>query len=116
MKKLIFALLLIPIVLLSQDKPVAGSRGQVATATTTTAAFYLGGGFWKDVTVINLGTGTDTLIIYPSRLDSTASLWRNRVLVLTGWVNNKLTRFPGDSIWVRASANTIKFYYEATVR
>ena len=92
-----------------------GATSRVGTATTTVTVIFLGQGGEKDITFINLDSDTDTLIVYPTKRDTAASLWANRMLVLPGWTNSKLTRFMGDSIYVKSS-NSTPFYMEATRR
>ena len=90
-------------VAIAQTSIARGAKNHVGSATTTITPIFLGQGGEKYITFVNLDTDTDTLIVYPTLRDTAASLWKNRILLLRGWVDNKLTRFMGDSIYVKSS-------------
>lgn len=99
---------------ISQTKPVTGTRSQYATATTTLSLYYIGVGE-KDLSIINFDTDTDTLIVFRRAADTAAALWQNRVLVFPGSVENGLTRFIGDTLYVKSSGST-PFYFRSVNR
>lgn len=98
-----------------QIRPVSGNSAKVVSISTADSLhkFYLGGGE-KDISLYNMD-GSDTLRVYPFIRDTASALWGNRILVLPGWINNKLTRYSGDTLFVQGSGALV-FYYEATRR
>ena len=106
MKKLVF-LLLFAGVIFAQDKPARNKVTAVGTATSWAAVFVgTGTGTYKDLSIRNLDSDTDTLIYVTMVSDTAAARWRFRGLVLAGEVDNQITRFGGDSLYVMSSSST----------
>lgn len=114
MKKLFF-LLLIPVIIQAQTKPIRTSLTRVGTATTAVVTIKLPGGD-KDLTIINTDptTETDTLIIFKAANDTLNARWQYRTLLLPNWRDYE-QRFSGDTLYLRSS-NSSPYYIKADVR
>ena len=114
---LVMVLLLIPVLLVSQNRPVTSGLTKVGTTTIYWVGVNIGAGE-KDLALYNRSTtATDTVKFAFTSIDTLfgdATSNRRILLVTSGEIHN-VSRIPRDSIWVRGTG-TISYTITGVVR
>ena len=100
-------MVLVPVLGLGQDRPIAAAFTKVGSATTSWVAVSLRDKSEKDYTIYNRDAATDTLIVALNRADTLAAS-RNggKCLFILAGEAHYLPRLARDTIWVIASDET----------